>query len=315
MLWYNILVKDARGVAERLCHKKAKGIRGAIVTTQFMIGAFFLVAGIAYGLYMARSIWTDREWLRNAPGNLGTVIGLEAVVYFLCTIGVSDFLLNTIICQRLKLVGPEAQPDCNITATIVPSGIIAFVYLRDSASVDGLLLVLFIVCLIIGSIVGSQVVGHMKGDIIRKAMVVFLCVTLVCLVVRMILSAGAAPTATSLGGWKLAMMGLTAFVAGFINMLGIPAKPLIATVSLLLGLSPITTLAVTLGGLPTSCLVGGLRVMPKKNYSPKLILSAMTAGSLAAIAGCLMAISVNATVLNVMLLIVIAVAIVSLIKR
>ena len=155
----------------------------------------------------------------------------------------------------------------------------------------------------------------MEGEKIRRAMVIFLCVTLLSLIVKMILSAGAAPEATSLAGWKLAAIGAEAFCAGFINMLGIPAKPLTATVALLLGLSPITTLAITLGAIPMSCVAGGLNVVPRKKYSPKLILSAMTAGSAAAIIGCLLAISIDAAVMNGILLAVIALAIISLIRK
>lgn len=284
------------------------------MSIQMAIGTLFLVAGILYAIYMSRSIWNDRAWLREAPGNLGAVMGLEAVIYFLCTIGVSDFLLNTILCRRMHLAEPEAQPDCNICATIVPSGIIAFLYLRDADAVDGKILAVFIACMVVGSLTGSRAVGRMEGERIRRAMVIFLIVTLLSLIVKMILSSGEAPTATSLSGWKLAALGAEAFCAGFINMLGIPAKPLTATVALLLGLSPVTTLAVTLGAIPMSCVAGGINVAPRKKYNPKLILSAMTAGSAAAVIGCLLAISINAAALNVILLIVIAVAIVSLIK-
>lgn len=284
------------------------------MSIQFAIGIVFLASSVLYGVYMTRSIYTDRAWLSEAPGRLGVIMALEAGVYFVCTIGVSDFLLNTILCRRLHLAEPGAQPDCNICATIVPSGIIAFLYLRRAETVDWRLLVVFIVFMAAGSLIGSRTVGRMDGERIRRAMVIFLCVTLLSLIVKMILSAGMAPTATSLQGWKLGALGLTGFCAGFINMLGIPAKPLIATVALLLGLSPVTTLAVTLGAIPMSCVAGGINVAPRKKYNPKLILSAVTAGSIAAVIGCLLAISINAAVLNALLLVVIALAIVSLIK-
>ena len=284
------------------------------MTVQMAIGILFLGSGILYAIYITYSLLKDRAWLAEAPGKLGVLAGCEAVIYFLCTIGVSDFLLNTILCRRLKLSEPDAQPDNNITASIVPSGIIAFLYLRNADAVDGLLLATFLVLMIAGSLVGSRAVGKMEGEKIRKAMVIFLCVTLLSLIVKMVMSAGAAPTATSLRGWKLAAIGFEAFCAGFINMLGIPAKPLTATVALLLGLSPITTLAITLGAIPIACMSGGLNVVPRKKYNPKLVLSSMTVGSVTAIIGCLLAISINAAILNAILLVVIAIAIISLIR-
>ena len=91
------------------------------MTVQLAIGILFLGAGIIYGIYMAASIAKDRAWLNGAPGKVGVLMGAEAVIYFLCTIGVSDFLLNTILCRRLHLSEPEAQPDNNIAASVVPS--------------------------------------------------------------------------------------------------------------------------------------------------------------------------------------------------
>lgn len=285
------------------------------MSIQQATGTLFFGAAVIYAVYMARSILRDRGWLDAAPGRLGVIMALEAGVYFLCTVGVSDFLMNTIICQRLRLAEPKTQPDCNISATIVPSGLIAFLYLRSADSVDGRLLAVFIACMIAGSIIGSRAVGRMEGEIIRKAMVAFLIVTLLSLIIKMIVSAGEAPSANSLSGPKLAAMGAEAFIAGFMNMLGIPSKPLTATTALVLGLSPVTTLALTLGALPLSCVAGGVNVVPRKKYNPKLILSAMAAGCPAALAGCLLAVSISAPLLNAILLVVIAVAIVSLIRR
>ena len=79
------------------------------MTIQLAIGILFLGSSVVYGAYMMRSIWTDRGWLAEAPGRFGTVFGLTTVIYFLCTIGVSDFLLNTILCRRMHLAEPEAQ--------------------------------------------------------------------------------------------------------------------------------------------------------------------------------------------------------------
>ena len=284
------------------------------MTIQYIMGIVFLGAGLLYGLYMARSIWKDRAWFAAAPGKFSIILAAETVIYVLCTVGVSDFLLNTILCRRMKLAGPEALPDCNITASLVPSGIIAFLYLSHAEEADSKLFLVSYICMAAGALLGSRLVGHLKGERILKLMIIFLCVTLLSLIVKMIMSAGAVPTATSLKGWKLAAYGAVIFCAGIFNMLGIPGKPFSATAALLLGLSPLTTLALTLGVLPTGCMAGGINVVPRRKYNPKLILASMTGGGLASIAGTMLAISIDPFVLNVILLIVIAAAIASLIR-
>ena len=280
-----------------------------------LIGIIFLSSSVIYAAYMGLSIRRDPEWVKAAPGDLKTILGLEAIIFFLCTIGVSDFLLNTITCQRLKLAEPKTQPDCNICAGLVPGGLIAFLYLRNADAVDGKLLLTFMLCMIPGSIIGSHAVGRMNGDFIRRAMVVFLSVTLVFLLIRTFANAGSTATGNTLRGWKLAVIGVEAFCAGFINMLGIPAKPMTATTALLLGLSPVTTLAITLGALPLACVAGGINIAPRKRYNPKLILASMLAGCPAAAIGCFAAISINAAVLNAIIIVVLITAILSLLKK
>lgn len=289
--------------------------KGDTMSIGFLIGLIFLISAVIYAAYMLRSIIKDPKWFNEAPGSLKTVMGIEAIVFFLCTVGVSDFLLNTIVCRRLNLSDAGTQPDNNICAGLVPGGLISFLYLRNADVVDGKLLLVFMLCMIPGSIAGSLAVGRMEGEFIRRAMVIFLSITMVFLLIRTFGSAGIEATANTLGGWKLALIGVEAFCAGFINMLGIPAKPMTATTALLLGLSPLTTLAITLGALPMACVAGGINIAPRKRYNPKLILSSIVAGCPAAAIGCLAAISIDTALLNAIILVVLATAIISLIKK
>ena len=285
------------------------------MTVQRAFGIFFLGSAIVYAIVMMRSIRKDREWLMAAPGKIGVLMPAEGILFFLCSMGLPDFVMNTILCQNLHLTTPEHQPDCNIAATIVPSGIISFLYLSHAGAVDAPLLVTFLLCVVTGCFAGTYARTRMPGDGVRRAMILLMGITFLCLIVKMVLSAGTVTEAVSLRGWRLGVIGAAGFGAGFINMLGIPAKPLTATVALLLGLSPITTLALTLGAVPFSGVVGGVHVARARNYNPKLILSAMTAGSIAAACGCMLAVSIPAPVLNGIILAAIGLAIVSLVRK
>ena len=285
------------------------------MSVQHIIGAVFLAAGIIYAIYIIRDAVADREAFRGQPGSLKQTMIAEAIVYFFCTIGISDFVMNTIAVRRLKLAEPETLPDCLITQGIVPGCFIAFLYLRNAPEVDVTTMLVFMGGLALGSFLGSRAVGNMKGEAIRKLLVALLIVSMLALIVRMILSAGEPGTLTALRGGRLAIMGLTTLVFGFTNMMGIPAKPFTTVAMMLLGLSPITTLTLLLGSVPISVVTGGINVVRRRRYNKKMAVSAITAGCITAFIGTALAIAINATALNIILIAVIGVAVVSLIKK
>ena len=285
------------------------------MSLQYIIGTLFLAAGIIYAVYILKDAITEKAAFNAQPGNLKVILIAETIVYFFCTIGISDFVMNTITIRRLKLAEPETLPDCLITAGIVPGAFISFLYMRNAGAMDNLTLLVFIICMAVGSFLGSRAVGHMKGETIRRAMVALLSLSVLVLIARMVMTQGAANTEVALRGVKLVILALTTLVFGFTNMLGIPAKPFLTTALLLLGLSPIATLALILGAVPISVVTGGINVVSRKRYNKKHAVSAVTAGCAAAFVGCMLAISLNAAALNVILIAVIIVAIISLIKK
>ncbi|MBO5994326.1 MAG: sulfite exporter TauE/SafE family protein [Firmicutes bacterium] len=285
------------------------------MTLQQIVGTFFLICAVLYAIYIIKDVVTNKEGFLAQPGNLRTVMICEAVVYFLTTIGISDFVMNTIVIKRLKLADTENLPDCLVTAGVVPGGFIAFLYLRTAGAVEAMTFLVFFIALAIGSFIGSRVVGSLKGDTIRKALVALLSVCAIILLVRTVMNSGEAGTLTELRGPRLIIMGICALVCGFTNMLGIPAKPFLTTAMLLLGLSPITTLTMILGAIPISVTTGGINVVRRRRYNKKHALSAATIGCVTAFIGCMLAISLNAVTLNVILIAVIIVAIISLIKK
>ena len=60
---------------------------------------------------------------------------------------------------------------------------------------------------------------------------------------------------------------------------------------------------------------GGAAIIKGSRYNKKMALAAMTFGSVASILGCIMAISLNATLLNVILLAVMLIAVISIFKK
>ena len=282
---------------------------------QTIIGAVFLLCGLVYAAVLGRELVTNRDALRRAPGDLKLLSVLEFFIFFVCTIGVSDFLLNTLAVKKLKLADDKGLPACLIASTIVPGSLIAFSYLKAENSVDALTLVVFMACLACGALAGGRAVTRMDGATIKKVMGIALLVSMAALIVKMILSAGTTGSQIGLRGARLVIMGIACIGIGFINMAGVPCKPVAAALLLLLGLSPVATLTLTLVLGAVIPMSGGAAIVRAGLYNRKMVLAAMTAGSAAAVLGVMLAISLNQLILNILLLIVMLIAVISIFRK
>ena len=285
------------------------------MNVQRMIGTAFLVCGLCYAFFMGRDIIRNKEYMKKQAGSLPVLMGLEFAVYFVCTLGVSDFLLNTLAVRKLKLADDKSLPSCLIASTIVPGAFIAFSFLKAENSVSALTLVLWMLFLALGGIFGAKAVDRMDGALIKKIMGIALIFSLCALIVKMIVTAGAGGTLTGLSGARLLIMCVMCVIIGFINMLGVPTKPAATALLLLLGMSPLSTLTLTLVLGCITPMSGGTSIVKSARYNRKLVLSAMTAGSAAAILGCILAVSLNAMVLNILLIVVMLIAIISIFRQ
>ena len=278
-------------------------------------GIVFLLCGLVYAFVLGRDLVKNRAALRSAPGDLKLLAPLEAGVFFLCTLGVSDFLLNTLLIKRFRLADDRSLPSCLIAATIVPGALIAFRYLLSEDTADALTLALFMLCLAAGAALGGRAVSRMDGATLRKIMGCALLASMAALIVKMVVSAGATGTAVGLRGGKLAVLCIGCVGIGFLNMMGVPCKPIAAALLLLLGLSPVATLTLTLVLGVIIPVTGGISIVKAGLYNRKLVLAAMTAGSLAAVLGVMLAISMDPLLLNILLILVMLVAVVSIFKK
>ena len=279
------------------------------------IGCVFLLCGLVYAFVLGRDLVKNREALGQAPGDLKVLGVLEFIVFFLCTLGVSDFLLNTLLIKKLRLADDKSIPSCLIASTIVPGALIAFRDLMADNTADTLTLLLFMLCLALGAAAGGRAVDRMDGATVRKMMGFALLFSMAALVLKMIVSAGTTGSAVSLRGGKLLIMSLACVGIGFINMTGVPCKPIATAMLLLLGLSPVAALTLTLVLGAINPMSGGVAIVRGELYNRKMVLAAMTAGSVASILGVVLAISMNQLLLNILLLIVMLIAVVSIFKN
>lgn len=281
---------------------------------QRILGAVILAAGIIYGILIVYRALKDKEKFRSERGSFLWLLPAEALVFFISASGISDFVMNTIAARRLRTADDGHLPGTLVASTLVPGSIIAFSLLQNEGALHWSLLVFCSVASMSGSLIGVRLVSRFNGDAIRKIMAAALLFSMAALIVRMIVSRGATGEASFLSAPKLVIAVIILFFTGALNMFGIPMKATWAAVFLLLGLSPLSSLTLTLVLASLTPLAGGYAIVRSGNYHQKTAVAAATAGALGAVLGVVFALSLSPLVLNIVLIGVMIVAIVSLLK-
>lgn len=284
------------------------------MSPQIWIAAALMLYGVIYTLCLCRDAWKNKAAFSQERGKFWQISIWEIVVYFFTTLGFPDFLLNTLLFQKFQWVDDRRLPGTLVAASVLPGAWIASAYLLENSTVDLRTLFLCMIAIGMGSIVGAKVVGGLSGAAIRKIMGVAMIASMGALLLKMAVSAGAVGTATSLAWWQLAIALPIVFGLGVINMFGVPMKPPAIALFLLLGMDPMITLTLVMGMGVISPMAGGVRVLRSGNYQKKLALAGALCGFVGALAGAMFTVSLNAGVLNIILLVIMAFTAVSMLR-
>ena len=93
---------------------------------QRIIGWVLLGLGLSYGAAILLLARRDRELLRGEAGRFPLLCALEVPIYFLATLGISDFLLHTLVLKRARLTDDERIPGTLVAAGVTPGAVISF---------------------------------------------------------------------------------------------------------------------------------------------------------------------------------------------
>ena len=284
------------------------------VSVPKLIGCFLAALGALYAAVLLFAAMREREAFRKEKGSLAALCLLEAGVYFLATLGMSDFLPNAIAMKRLKLTEDKNIPGTLIAAALVPGAVIAFFLLQVENTVELKTLIPCCVAITAGAALGSKLVGKIDGGRIKKIMGIAMIFSMAAILLRMVLDGGTSGSLTGLEFPKLAAAVVFCFFWGGINMLGVPMKAAGSAMFLLLGVSPLSTLTLVLVIGCIGPMGGGVAIIREKRYYRKMACAAVVCGSAGAAAGSLFTISVPPLALNIMLLVVLAIAVVTMLR-
>lgn len=283
---------------------------------QRILGYMFLTLGAIWTAVLLTVILKHRQETENEPGKpLPVMFITEAVIYFIATMGISDFLMNTIMFNRYKSGDTKSLPGTVNLCAVVPGTVIAFTYLRTAEPIEASTLILCTFCMLLGTVFGAYFLAGINGNKLKKIIGIAILLSMLALVAKMIVSAGTTGSATGISGVHLVIALVVSLACGVLNMMGVPCKPTLTALFLLLGLSPMCTLTLVLVMCGLSPAVGGVKFIRSGMYHKRTVLAATLTGTLTAVTGCFVMISLPAIVLNIVLLCVMLIAVISMFKK
>lgn len=226
----------------------------------------------------------------------------QIVVYFLATVGFSNYVLNTALFKKTGWVDDSLIPGTMTTGYIVPGLIIAATYIAGGREFDMPTLVVCIVSVMAGSFFGARSMLAAGTAVIRKVIGITMIISMAALVFRLCFSPLSGET--GLHGFQFAVAVPLIFVLGFVNNFGVPMKPGVIAAFLLMGVSPLATLTYCMAMGIAGPLIGCVRVFRAGRYNRRFFWIMTVFGSAGALAGCFCALSVSAAALTPVMLLV-----------
>jgi uncharacterized membrane protein YfcA len=282
---------------------------------KFVLIGFLVLLHAIYAVLLARDLSKNRAKLRAEPGRTGLIAAVSPVILFIATLGVSDFVMNTLFFKKFNLVEDRRLPGALITSAALPLGAVAVVYLLR-AEVDITIVAVCMLCQAAGATVGVRLVAGFDGTMIKKVVGVAMLVSAVFLALRLFGVGGTHGTLTSFSTPKLVLCGVCALFLGVCNMMGMGAKAPYMSLLLTLGLSPDCVLPVVMTACTMSAVSGAIQYVQRDLFPRKITLIYSTVGFVGIALGFLLVTNLNQTVLQaVMLLITVYTGVTMLLTR
>ena len=279
-----------------------------------MIYAILALICIVNGVFVVafiRDIIKHKQELKEEPGNPIVMAFSQLIIYFLSTFGISDFAIGASLYPKAKWVDTKRLPGTLNTACVVPVAAMALAYIK-SIEVGIWTLIIPIVAQVLGSFLSPRFVVKLPARKIKFLVTIGLMVAGATILMQLVNVFPSGGTATSLSGWKLALLGVLSFIYGAFNNMGIGSYPLTMATIFALGLEPSAAFPIMMGACTFSVPIGSLEFVRLKSYSRKITLFSATTGVIGVLIAVFIVKSLNVTVLKWVVLVVIVYSAISM---
>ena len=281
---------------------------------KYILTALVFIMIAVFAVVLAADLIRHRHELKDEPGDPRLLCVMAPIILLIATMGVSDFVMDTLFFKKCNLVDDKRLPGSLIAVGAIPLGIVGTAYLL-SGQVDFKLVAVCMACQSVGTWIGAKTVSGWEGKRIKKAVAWAMLASAGFLLLRLAGIGGEGGSLTSFPLYKMVICGIVAAFLGFCSMFGMGAKAPYLSLLLMLGLSPSCVLPVVMPTCTVSGIVGGIQYVRKGLYQRKLALIYCTVGFIGIGAGFLFVLNLPEIVLQVIKLIITVYTGVSMLRK
>ncbi len=235
-----------------------------------------IAANSAFVFRFAMDFIHNKVQFQNDGNNLLLAVS-SAVIFFLSSFGICDFAISSIFYRAKKLVSDKKLPGTLNTQCVIPVAVMALTFI-SSIKVGLITLVTCITSQVIGAYIGPKLVVGLSEKIIRTVIGIGLLVAALFIVAGKFGYLPVGGAALELHGIKLFIAGISLFLFGALNNIGIGSYPLTMATLYGLGMSPLASFPIMMGACAFSTAVSGIQFIKHGQYSRKITLYTSTFG-------------------------------------
>lgn len=221
----------------------------------------------------------------------------SAIIFFLSTVGISDFAISTSLYPKLNWLSVKKLPGTLNTQCTIPVAIMALAYITN-IKVGITTLITCIVSQMIGSYFGAKFAVKLPADKLKVSIGIGMIIAALIIFGGKFGLLPGGGTATELVGIKLVVAAIALAIFGALNNIGIGSYALTMITVYLLGLNPAVAFPIMMGAATFSVPVGSVQFVKSGEYSRKITLFTSTFGVLGVLCAVFVVTSLNTAILQ-----------------
>ncbi len=262
-----------------------------------IILALVVIINGAFAIAFIRDLLAHKGETMKEPGNPIAMAISSFIIFLLSTFGISDFAIGSSLYPKAKWVSDKKLPGTLNTECVIPVAVMALCYI-SSINVGLATLITAIVCQVIGAYVSPRFVVKLPANTIKKFVAAGLFIAAALILANKFGVYPSGGEATALTGVKLVVFAVLCLVYGALNNIGIGSYALTMATVYALGLNPGVAFPIMMGACTFSVPVGSMQFIKLDGYSRKITLFTSTFGVLGVLAAVYVVKSLNTSILQ-----------------
>lgn len=258
---------------------------------------FIVLVNSYFALVLVRDLMAHKKEIVAKEPNSIVLAFSSAVIFFLSTVGISDFAISTSLYPKLKWTSVKKLPGTLNTQCTIPVAVMALTYITN-IEVSVTTLIVCIISQMIGSYFGAKFAVKLPAEKLRISIGVGMIIAALIIFGGKFGWLPGGGEATELTGIKLVVAAIALAIFGALNNIGIGSYALTMITVYLLGLNPAVAFPIMMGAATFSVPIGSVQFVKSGEYSRKITLFTSTFGVLGVLCAVFIVTSLNTALLQ-----------------